>query len=119
MKYPVYITRHGNPRYRGALPDFPEIDVAGDSYGELLVAAAQQVMAETAGVDGDAQAWRVLAEWADPPNGEDIDPVAVFDGDDRDRRRARLALPVRIYHLHFGRKKRRRRDAVAFIVAFE
>src|SRR5207253_1446769 len=45
MKYPVYITRHGNPRYRGALPDFPEIDVAGDSYGELLVAAAQQVMA--------------------------------------------------------------------------
>ncbi|WP_176044148.1 type II toxin-antitoxin system HicB family antitoxin [Burkholderia vietnamiensis] len=45
MKYPVYITRRGNPRYHGALPDFPEIDVEGDSYDELLVAAAQQVMA--------------------------------------------------------------------------
>ena len=45
MKYPVYITRHGNPRYRGALPDFPEIEVEGGSYDELLVAAAQQIMA--------------------------------------------------------------------------
>jgi len=45
MKYPVYITHHGNPRYRGALPDFPEIDVEGDSYGELQAAAARQVMA--------------------------------------------------------------------------
>ena len=45
MKYPVYITRRGNPRYHGALPDFPEIDVEGDSYDELLVAAARQVRA--------------------------------------------------------------------------
>ncbi|HIE5946285.1 MULTISPECIES: type II toxin-antitoxin system HicB family antitoxin [Burkholderia] len=45
MKYPIYITRHRNPRYRGALPDFPEVDVEGDSYGELQAAAAQRVMA--------------------------------------------------------------------------
>ncbi|KFL51945.1 hypothetical protein JM78_19640 [Burkholderia pyrrocinia] len=45
MKYPIYITRHGNPRYRGALPDFPEVDVEGDSYGELQAAAAQRVVA--------------------------------------------------------------------------
>ncbi|MBY4868553.1 hypothetical protein DIE14_34110 [Burkholderia sp. Bp9017] len=44
MKYPVYITHQGNPRYRGALPDFPEIEVEGDSYGELQAAAARQVM---------------------------------------------------------------------------
>ncbi|WP_244136996.1 type II toxin-antitoxin system HicB family antitoxin [Burkholderia pyrrocinia] len=45
MKYPIYITRRGNPRYRGALADFPEVDVEGDSYGELQAAAAQRVMA--------------------------------------------------------------------------
>ncbi|KVF79229.1 hypothetical protein WS75_05525 [Burkholderia sp. FL-7-2-10-S1-D7] len=45
MKYPVYITRRGNPRYHGALPDFPEIEVEGGSYDELRVAAAQQVVA--------------------------------------------------------------------------
>ncbi|MGP8473881.1 type II toxin-antitoxin system HicB family antitoxin [Burkholderia sp. PR2] len=45
MKYPIYITRHENPRYRGALPDFPEVDVEGESYGELQAAAAQRVMA--------------------------------------------------------------------------
>jgi hypothetical protein len=47
MKYPIYITltRHGNSRYHGELPDFPEVDVEGDSYGELQAAAAQRVMA--------------------------------------------------------------------------
>ncbi|MCA8094687.1 type II toxin-antitoxin system HicB family antitoxin [Burkholderia anthina] len=45
MKYPIYITQHGKPRYRGVLPDFPEGDVQGDSYGELQAAAAQRVMA--------------------------------------------------------------------------
>ncbi|WWE76185.1 hypothetical protein GE569_14295 [Burkholderia gladioli] len=35
MKYPIYITQHGQPRYRGALPDSPEVGVEGDSYGEL------------------------------------------------------------------------------------
>ncbi|AIO69118.1 type II toxin-antitoxin system HicB family antitoxin [Burkholderia oklahomensis] len=45
MEYPIYITRHGNPRYRGTLPDFPEFDVVGDSYGALQAVAAQRVMA--------------------------------------------------------------------------
>ncbi|RXV65658.1 hypothetical protein D1006_37145 [Burkholderia stabilis] len=45
MKYPIYITQHVKPRYRGALPDFPEVGVEGDSYGELQAYAAQRVMA--------------------------------------------------------------------------
>nr|WP_244140692.1 type II toxin-antitoxin system HicB family antitoxin [Burkholderia sp. BCC1047] len=45
MKYPIYITQHGQPRYRGALPDFPEVGVEGDSYGELQAVAEQLVMA--------------------------------------------------------------------------
>jgi len=45
MKYPIYITPHGKPRYRGALPDFPEVDVEGDSYAEWQASAAQRIMA--------------------------------------------------------------------------
>ncbi|HDR9586024.1 TPA: type II toxin-antitoxin system HicB family antitoxin [Burkholderia stabilis] len=45
MEYPVYITRQEASRYRGWLPDFPGVDVEGDSYSELANAANDRVNA--------------------------------------------------------------------------
>ncbi|HDR9834421.1 TPA: type II toxin-antitoxin system HicB family antitoxin [Burkholderia multivorans] len=41
----VNFPNYGLVRTLTALPDFPEVDVEGDSYGELQAAAAQRVMA--------------------------------------------------------------------------
>ncbi|PCE30175.1 type II toxin-antitoxin system HicB family antitoxin [Burkholderia ubonensis] len=43
MEYPIFITRQGGSRYRGWLPDFPGVDVEGNSYSELADAANDRV----------------------------------------------------------------------------
>lgn len=43
MRYPLYVHRNGEPRYRGSFPDFPGADAYGNSFEELERNAQERV----------------------------------------------------------------------------